>query len=363
MEEKARLKLKENELTQPENSDEINDDIPIEPFKTNCEYCSKKVTTCVKKEYNLLIFPYIIIILYIYGFFYGMIILALTSLLFQNISHVCPECLCEIAYKSFYPIKKKGPYYSLTFGKCTIVLKKIYIHIFLFILIVFGLYLNIMYYKYKKNRTNYDDEYERNNEKYIKNFYDDTEELTWENLIKECGAKVMIENSVRAIEIFNKKYLRKIVQWKGYFINAFVNKASQIGMDSPNHLVNINIRMIPSETIKSQDLLLSMGKATFLEHFDLIKNMGTGTPVEFKAKFESIGDEWKPHHLHLIWINSTDDFMKDKVNVTLFKGVNFDIQGHLKLKNEIEKIPDELNNNNTIINENNTYINEKEKEK
>ena len=198
---------------------------------------------------------------------------------------------------------------------------------------------------------------------YIKNFYDDTDVLTWENLIKECGAKVMTENSVRALEIFNKKYLKKIIQWKGYFMNAFVNRASQIGLETPNHLVNINIRMIPSETIKSQDLILSMGKATFLEHFDLIKNMGTGTPVEFKAKFESIGDEWKPHHLHLIWINATDDFMKDKVNVTLFKGVNFDIQGHLKLKNEIEKIPDELNNNNTIINENNTYINEKEKEK
>ena len=360
MEEKARLKLKENELTQPESTDELND-IPIEPFKTNCEYCSKKVTTCVKKEYNLLIFPYIIIILYIYGFFYGMIILALTSLLFQNISHICPECLCEITYKSFYPIKKKGPYYSLTFGKCTIVLKKIYIHILILLLIVFGLYLNIMYYKYKKNSTNYADEYERNNEKYIKNFYDENDVLTWENLIKECGAKVMTENSVRAIEIFNKKYLRKLIQWKGYFINAFVNRASQIGMDTPNHLININIRMIPSESIKAQDLLLSMGKATFLEHFDLIKNMKTGTPVEFKAEFESIGDEWNPHHLHLIWINATDDFMKDKANITLFRGVNFDIQGHLKLKNEIENISDEINKNNTIINENKTNINEKEK--
>ena len=361
MEEKARLKLKENDLTQPESGDEKND-IPIEPFKTNCEYCSKKVTTCVKKEYNLLIFPYIIIILYIYGFFYGIIILALTSLLFQNITHMCPECLCEITYKSFYPIKKQGPYYSLTFGKCTIVLKKVYIHILILLLLLFGLYLNIMYYKYNKKNNNID-EYERNNEKYIKTFYEDNEILTWENLIKECGAKVMIENSVRALEIFNKKYLKKIIQWKGYFINAFVNRASQIGMDSPNHLVNINIRMIPSETIKAQDLLLSMGKETFLKHFDLIKNINTGTPVEFKAEFESVGDEWKPHHLHLIWINSTDDFMKDKVNVTLFRGVNFDIQGHLKHKDEIDKISGEINKNNTTINENNTNINEKEKEK
>jgi len=352
MEEKARLKVKENELTQAENSDELND-IPIEPFKTNCDFCSKKVTTCVKKEYNLLIFPYIIIILYFYGFFYGIIIIALTSALFQNISHICPECLCEITYISFYPIKKKGPYYSLSFGKCTIVLKKIYIHILIFLTILFGIYLNIIYYKYKNKFKNAD--YERNQEKYIKTFYNDSDILTWETLIKECGAKVMTENSARAIEIFNNKYFKKIIQWKGYFINAYVHRASQIGLDSPEHLVNINIRMIPSETIKSHDLLLSMGKENFLKHFDLIKNMKTGTPVEFKAEFESVGDEWKPHHLHLIWINETEDFMENKVNITLFKGIYFDIQGHLNLKNEIEKISNEIiNNNNTNNNNNNT---------
>ena len=351
MEEKAKLKLKENDLTQQEKLNELNE-IPIEPFKTNCEFCSKKITTCVKKEINLLFFPYLFIIIYIYGFFYGTIILGITSLLFQNISHICPECFCEITYKSFYPIKNKGIYYSLTFGKCTIILKKIYIHILIFLIIVFGIFLNIDYYKNKNNKANnYSDDLERNNEKYIKNFYNDTEVLTWENLIKECGAKVMIENSVRAKEIFNKKYLRKIIQWKGYFINAFVNKASQVGFDSPNHLINVNIRMIPSETIKAQDLLLSMGKDTFLKHFDLLKTMKTGTPVEFRAEFESIGDEWKPHHLHLIWINAIEEFMENRVNITLFKGVNFDIQGHLKLKDEIEKISDEKVNNKTNIKE------------
>ena len=149
----------------------------------------------------------------------------------------------------------------------------------------------------------------------------------------------MIENSARAIEIFNKKYFRKAIQWKGYFINAFIHRLSQLGMADPGHLVNINIRMVPSETIKAQDLLLSM------------KKMKTGTPVEFRAEFESIGDEWKPHHLHLIWINITEDFMKDKVNVTLFRGVNFDIQGHLKLKDEVEKISQEINKNESKINE------------
>ena len=118
--------LEITKITKSNQSDEI-DDIPIEPFKTNCEYCGKKVTTCVKKEFNLTVFPYAVIIFYIFGFYFGSIILGLTFILFQNITHICPECFCEITYKSFYPIKQKGGYYSLTFGKCTIILKKILI--------------------------------------------------------------------------------------------------------------------------------------------------------------------------------------------------------------------------------------------
>ena len=42
--------------------------------------------------------------------------------------------------------------------------------------------------------------------------------------------------------------------------------------------------------------------------------------------------------------------MKDKVNVTLFRGVNFDIKGHMKLKNELEEISKEMKKNETEIN-------------
>ena len=336
MEEKARLKIKENDL---EQKDKI-EDTPIEPFRTNCEYCGKDIVTCVKKEYNLTIFPFAIVIFYFYGLFYGSIIFILTFLMFQNISHICPECLCEVANKSFYPIKKKGPFYSIKLGKMTIVLKKIYIHIILLIVFLFGVYINIISYKKIKRDTKYlTNDYNRNDERKISYFYNESEtELSWESLIKECGAKVMVENSARAIEIFNKKYYEKRIQWKGYFINAYINRLSQIGMADPSHLVNINVRMIPSETLKSQDLLLSMGRQTFLDNFESIKKMKTGTPIEFKAIFESIGTEWKPHHLHLEWVNITDDFMKDKVNITLFKGISFDIEGHMELKNALENL-------------------------
>ena len=362
MEERTKLKIKENDLVQIDKPEE--NDIPIEPYSVNCEYCGKNITTCVRKEFNLTIFPYGIIIIYFYGIYFGPIIFALTFLLFQNITHICPECLCEVANKSFYPIKQKGPFYSITFGKMTIILKKIYIHLLILIVFIFGVYINIKSYnKIKRESKTLNEEYERNDEKKISYFYNESDtELSWETLIKECGAKVIVENSARAIEIFNKKYFSKTIKWKGYFINAFINRLSQIGMAEPGHLVNINVRMIPSETLKAQDLLLSMGRKTFLDNFESIKQMRTGTPIEFKAVFESIGTEWKPHHLHLESISVTDDFMKDKVNVTLFKGISFDIEGHMELKNAIEnikEIPEQKNNTNIQenIQDNNSKMN------
>ena len=352
MEEKAKLKIKENDISKSDKTEEK--DTPIEPFKANCEYCGKNIVTCVKKEYNLTIFPYAIVILYFYGLFYGLILFGATFLLFQNISHICPECLNEVANKSFFPLKQKGPFYSITFGKMTIVLKKIYIHFIILLIFLFGVYINILSYKKIQKDTKYlTEEYIRNDENKISYFYNESDtELSWETLIKECGAKVIVENSARAIEIFNKKYYEKKIHWKGYFINAYINRLSQIGMAYPGNLININVRMIPSETLKAQDLLLSMGRQTFYKYFESIKKMRTGTPIEFKAIFESIGTEWKPHHLHLEWINITDDFMKDKENVTLFKGISFDIEGIMKLKNDLENIKDISKEKNTTINQN-----------
>ena len=151
MEEKVKLKIGENDLTKGDKED--LKDIPIEPFKANCDYCAKPVITCAKREYNLALFPYALFILYFYGIFYGIIIFLMTFLLFQNIVHVCPECFSEIASKNFYPIKQKGDYYSLTFGKCSTVVKKLYIHILLLILLLFGIYINYKYYTLIKVRN------------------------------------------------------------------------------------------------------------------------------------------------------------------------------------------------------------------
>lgn len=373
MEEKAHLKISENEtayIPHPENLKNI----PIEPFRTTCEYCGKSIVTCTKKEYNLLIFPYAIILFFFYGFLYGFILLSLTFLLFQNISHICPECYCEVVNKTFYPIKSDKGYYSITYGKCTLVIRKIIIHIILFLVLLFGIYLNLVsYLNYKRKRKSLEKDLLRNDEKMISNFYNETEggEITWEELINDCGAKVMVENTARAIEIFNKKYLRRKVHWKGIFINAFIQRLSQLGLYDPNHLVNLNIRMIPSESLKSQDLVLSMGREKFLKYYSVISKIKSGSAIEFEAIFEDLGDEWRPHHFHLVNIAMADDYlkeMKDKVNVTLFKGIKFDIKGHVdfkEIKDEVDKINEEelnkglnnsSNNNNFNIDDENNNI-------
>ena len=156
----------------------------------------------------------------------------------------------------------------------------------------------------------------------------------------------MVENSVRAIEIFNRKYFKKEVIWKGYFLNAFIQRLP-LGFVDAEHLVNLNIRMIPSETIKNQDLVLSLNYQKYNEYLKTLQMLYTGTPIQFKAIFESVGDEWKPHHLHLLDINITEDFIGNKEKVTLFKGINFNVEGHLNIQKEIK----ENIGNGTIINQ------------
>ena len=172
--------------------------------------------------------------------------------------------------------------------------------------------------------------------------------LTWEDLIHDCGAYVIIENSAKANEIFNRKYHRQIVEWKGYFLNSFV-QVSPFGGNA-EHLMNINVRMIPSESLKDPDLFLSMDAKKYNDYRNVIHSLSSGDAIKFRASFESIGNEWRSHHLHLIHIEKTDDFIEEDKKIILFQGVNFNITGHLKAEKELE----ELKSDNSTINVNNT---------
>lgn len=178
--------------------------------------------------------------------------------------------------------------------------------------------------------------------------------ISWEDLINDCGAKVMIENSARANEIFNRKFFKKVIEWKGYFLSAFIQAFNPLDFN-PEHILNLNIRMIPSESLKNPDLFLSLDAKRYNKFLNDIRKLKTGDPISFKASFEALGNEWRPHHLHLLDIKKIDDFIDADRKVLLFKGINFDITGHLKNEKTISEIQKES----TIANEQNLILDNK----
>jgi hypothetical protein len=141
----------------------------------------------------------------------------------------------------------------LQFGTCIIILRRIWVLLILGAILMFGVYLNITYFFYTKQTLT---EFNSKEDEVLNKFYDSSHtNLTWDEMIKDCGAQVMIENSARANEIFAKKYLKNTVVWKGYYLNAFFETPNPWGY-SNDHILNINVRMIPSESMIHPDLYL-----------------------------------------------------------------------------------------------------------
>lgn len=183
--------------------------------------------------------------------------------------------------------------------------------------------------------------------------------LSWEDMISNCGARVMVENSARANEIFNRKFFKKSIEWKGYFLSAYIQAYNPFDFN-PEHVLNLNIRMIPSESLKNPDLFLSLDANRYNKFLPEIRKLKTGDPIKFRASFEALGNEWRPHHLHLISIEKIEDFIDKEKKILLFKGVEFDIEGHLKNEEKInqlqkqkeiteKKLNNEIPNNKTQI--------------
>lgn len=200
----------------------------------------------------------------------------------------------------------------------------------------FGFYINItQLFRPKEAAANYHDHSHEIDEK-VKEHYTSSS-LTWQDLIKDCGSYVMTENSARATEIFNRKYHKRIIEWKGYFLNAYVQGRNPLDFN-PDHLMNINVRMIPSESMRNPDLFLSLDYRRYKELSGLIRTLSTGTPIKFKASLEALGNEWRSHHLHLISLEKTEDFIDHNQKVVLFQGINFNITGHIRNEKEIEQL-------------------------
>jgi len=215
----------------------------------------------------------------------------------------------------------------------------IYVSIFIVLVLILGVFNYTSYILSDENDLNKGLNH-LHNHSYLNTLVSSPTKISWEDLINDCGAKVMVENSARASEIFNRKFVKKNIEWKGYFLSAFIQAFNPLDFN-PEHILNLNIRMIPSESLNNPDLFLSLDSAKYNKYLNEIRKLKTGDPVIFKASFEALGNEWRPHHLHLIEIKKIDDFIDPDKKVLLFQGINFDISGHLKNEKEINEIQKE----------------------
>lgn len=225
-------------------------------------------------------------------------------------------------------------------------LKQVYVYVILIVFFSIGFYYNFTSYL---NELSSESKSSRSGIDNLIGNPDPYSEISWEGLIQDCGAHVMVENSARANEIFNRKYFKRTVEWKGYFINAFMQPISPIEYN-PEHLVNINVRMIPSESLKDADLFLSLGHRNYRKFLPILKTLKTGDAIKFVATLEGVGNEWRNHHLHLLDIKKIDDFIDKKSKVVLFQGVSFNITGHRKIEEKVNQL---VNNSTDILNNKN----------
>jgi hypothetical protein len=75
-----------------------------------------------------------------------------------------------------------------------------------------------------------------------------------------------------------------------------------------DHALNVLVKMMPSESILYPDLVLSIPTSMLKDKRNLIRNLKKGDEIRFSAKFVSLGNEFKMHHLHAITIQGTGNF-------------------------------------------------------
>lgn len=63
--------------------------------------------------------------------------------------------------------------------------------------------------------------------------------------------------------------------------------------------------MSPSESALYPDLVLSVSTETLSKYRNIIDTLRKGDEIIFKARFMSLGNEYKMHHLHAIEIQKT----------------------------------------------------------
>ena len=103
----------------------------------------------------------------------------------------------------------------------------------------------------------------------------------WTEYIGDCGSKVVISNSLRANDIFKRKYKNNYVNWSGYFIAKGAPKYSQSeSYTRYNSYINVLVKMEPSETEKDPDIILAFTKEYYDKNIQFVESLQNGIYIE-----------------------------------------------------------------------------------
>lgn len=131
-------------------------------------------------------------------------------------------------------------------------------------------------------------------------------QTTWPEYLKDCGGEVILQNSIRATEIFSQKYEGNIINWDGYMMRINQN----FGWFKGDHAIVILVKMDPSESDIHADLILSMDDWDFNKWRSELGALDKGSRFRFNATFVSVGNEQQLHHLHAMAVEKIEGFLE-----------------------------------------------------
>ncbi|TNV76792.1 hypothetical protein FGO68_gene5664 [Halteria grandinella] len=299
--------LEDVPLEQPSPIIGVEEDVDFDtaPIKRLCPYCNQKVITFVEEEMHPLFFMMALFSLIIFGLL-SFILLPLAFLLTKSAIHRCSRCLQRIGMRQCYGLPKsvEDDVWQFRFGKCAVVMARLYAIILLSIIAI-----ACLAYAWKgpalmsSQPLNYD-----------KPLPTHLINATWDEFLDDCGGKVIVENYIHARAVFNRKYENQLVIWTGLY--AGVKEVKGQTLWGTDHALNLFVKMSPTESYLYPDLMLSVSSQMLNNDRDLLL-LNKGDEIRFKARILGMGDEVRMHHLHLVELAGTGEHKELGVELIL----------------------------------------------
>lgn len=89
-----------------------------------------------------------------------------------------------------------------------------------------------------------------------------------------------------------------------------------------DHGVTLLLKMLPSESEKEPDLLLTLDSDEIVKYEKIIDGLDRGRKIGFNATVKSFGDDGKIRHLHVVNLYECEGFLE--IDPMIAEGGKFD---------------------------------------